>query len=268
VSSAEQLIALEAAQAELGGLYAVARSFTALHARAEAELLPRLTGLGSRLRGLLRKAQLAEGEVAAAAREILAVRTTWQAELQKIRESAIYEQALAAFAADRQGELADLIPQVFAGLQHVPQPPPTLYFPVSPSSGRRRPGSSPFLSPPDCAERIVRLLIEGLEPESDAAEWWQRELPSISCADSTAALETPIALGLAASAVAVALFTTADEPSYQIFTPRLHAPLSIVLATEATDEWWEAYQDSYREFRDALTHELAARGYTATLVSP
>ena len=50
--SAEQLIALEAAQAELGTLYAVARSFTALHARAEAELLPHLVGLGRRLRGL------------------------------------------------------------------------------------------------------------------------------------------------------------------------------------------------------------------------
>ena len=33
------------------------------------------------------------------------------------------------------------------------------------------------------------------------------------------------------------------------------------------DEWWEAYQDSYREFRDALRRELTARGRTATLVS-
>jgi hypothetical protein len=267
VSSAEQLIALEAAQAELGTLYAVARSFTALHARAEAELLPRLTALGRRLRGLLRTAELRDDEVAAAAREILAVRTTWQAELQKVRTAPIYEQALAAFAADQQNELADLIPQVFAGLQRVRQLPPTLYFPVSPSSGRRRPGSSPFLSPPDCADRILRLLIGGLEPESDGAEWWQRELPSITCADSPAALDTPIALGLAASGIRLALFTTADEPSYQIFTPRLRAPMSIVLATEATDEWWEAYQDSYRQFRDALTHELAAHGYAATFSS-
>ena len=55
--SAEQLIGLEAAQAELGTLYAVARSFTALHARAETELLPYLVGLGRRLRGLLRQAR-------------------------------------------------------------------------------------------------------------------------------------------------------------------------------------------------------------------
>jgi hypothetical protein len=263
VSSAEQLIALEAAQAELGTLYAAARSFTALHARAEGELLPRLAGLGSRLRGLLRKTLLTEDEITAAAREIVTVRSTWQAELEHVHASAIYQRALAAFAADQQNELADLIPQVFAELQRVPQPPPTLYFPVSPSSGRRRPGSSPFLSPPDCADRILRLLAGGLEPESDGAQWWQCELPSISCADSPAALETPIALGLAAPAVRVALFTTTDEPSYQVFTPRLHAPMSIVLAGEATDEWWEAYQDSYREFRDALEHELAARGHTA-----
>jgi len=265
VSSAEQLIALEAAQAELGTLYAVARSFTALHGRAEAELLPCLTGLGSRLRGRLRKAQLTEDEIAAAASAILTLRSEWQAALKGVRTSALYQRALTAFAADQQNEIADLIPQVFAGLQRVLQPPATLYFPVSPSSGRRRPGSSPFLSAAECADRILRLLADGLEPEAGGTEWWQRDLPSISCADHASALETPIALGLVASAVRVAVFATADEPYYQIFTPRLRAPMSIVLATEAADEWWEAYQDSYREFRDTLTHELTARGYTAAL---
>lgn len=264
--SAEQLIALEAAQAELGRLYTVARGFAALHTRAEAELLPQLVGLGSRLRGLLRTARLTDAEIDAAAREILAVRSTWRADLEQVRTSAIYQQALAALAADRQNDLAEIIPQVFAGLRRV-HPAPALYFPVSPSTGRRRSGTSPFLSAAECAERILGVLANGYEPERTGTDWWDCELPSISCADSAAALETPIALCLAASDVRVAVFTAVDEPSYQIFTPRLHASMSIVLAAEATDEWWEAYQDSYREFCAALQHELAVRGHTAWIGS-
>ena len=265
-ASAEQLIALEAAQAELGTLYVVVRSFTALHARAEAELLSQLTGLGRRLRGLLRNARLTESEIDAAAVEILSVRTTWRAALEQVRASATYQQALAAFMTDRQDALADLIPHVFADL-HLVAPAPSLYFPVSPSAGRRRPGASPFLSAAECADRIVRTVTNGCRPETDGTEWWERELPSISCAGSIAALETPIALCLAASHVRVAVFRVGDEPSLRVFTPQLRGPLSVVLATEATDEWWEAYQDSYREFRDAVQRELAARGHAASIVS-
>jgi hypothetical protein len=264
--SAEQLIALEAAQAELGTLYAAARSFAALHARAEADLLPHITGLGSRLRRLVRTTQLTDDAIDAAAREILLLRTTWRTELEQVRASVVYQRAVTAFATDQQDALAELIPHVFAGLRLV-RPAPTLYFPVSPSSGRRRPGTSPFLSAAECADRILRGLADGLEPESSGTDWWDSELPALGCADSAASLETPIAVCLAASDVQVAVFTTSDEADLRIFTPRLHAPMSTVLAAEATDEWWEAYQDSYREFRDALQCELTARGHQAVIAS-
>jgi hypothetical protein len=263
--SAEQLIGLEAALAELGTLYAVARSFRALQARAEAELLPHLTGLGRRLRGLLRQARLTDDEVDRAAREIVSVRTRWKAELDRVRASAVYQRTLAAFSADQQEALAELIPQIFAGMHRVRRVP-SLYFPVSPSSGRRRPGTSPFLSTAECADRILRIVDGGYEADSGATEWWEREIPSIGCADNVAALETPVALCLAAADVRVVVFTSSDDASLRIFTPRLRAPLSIVLAAEATDEWWEAYQDSYREFRDALRRALVARGQTVSVV--
>jgi hypothetical protein len=263
--SVEQLIALEAAQAELGTLYAVARSFRALQARAEADLLPRVAGLGSRLRGQLRKAQLTDDEVDAAAREVLSIRTTWQAALEQVRASADYQQALAALAADRQADLAELIPKVFADLRLV-RPAPSLYFAVSPSSHRRRSGASPFLSAPECADRILGILEEGYQPEGGGTEWWDCELPSISCTDIAAAVDTPIALRLAAADVRVAVFAAGDEPTYRIFTSQLRAPMAIVLAAEATDEWWEAYEDSYRDFRDALQHELKTRGHAAAVL--
>src|SRR5262249_15730407 len=154
-------------------------------------------------------------------------------------------------------------PQVFAGV-HRSHQVPTLYFPVSPSSGRRRSGASPFLSAAECADRILRVLDEGYEADSSGTEWWERELASITSADRAAALETPIALCLAAADVRIAVFTTNDDASLRIFTPRLRAPFSIVLAAEATDEWWEAYQDSYHDFREALRRELAARGQSVS----
>ena len=262
--SAEQLIALEAAQAELGTLYVVARGFTALHTRAEAELLPQLASLASRLRRLVRTSDLTDNEIDAAAREISALRTRWRAELEEVHASTVYQRALAAVAADRQDEIASVIPQVLAGL-HLVRPAPPLYFPVSPSSGRRRPGASPFLSAAECADSILHIVTDGYEPESGGNEWWERELPSIGCADSAAALETPIMLRVDASDVHVAVFGVGDDPGFRIFSPQMRAPFSIVLEADATDEWWEAYQDSYRTFRDALQRELAARGHRATI---
>ena len=205
--SAEQLIGLEAAQAELGTLYAVARSFTALHARAEVQLLPHLTALGSRLRGLLRQARLTDDEVDLAAREIVSVRTSGRQSWSRCASRpSISARSLHSPRIGRRRSRSSS-PRSSPGCTVV-RSAPSLYFPVSPSSGRRRPGTSPFLSTAECADRILRIVAEGYEPESDGTEWWERELPSISCAESVAALETPIALCLAASDVRVAVFTT------------------------------------------------------------
>jgi hypothetical protein len=264
--SAEQLIALEAAVAELGTLYVIARSLAALQVQAETELLPRTISLASRLRSLVRAAKLTPGEMDSAAREILALRSQWRLELDQVRASATYQQALAALSTDRQEELATLVPRVFAGVR-IAQPHPDLYFPVSPSSGRRRPGSGPFLSAADCADKIAGILAEGVMPEDAGSEWWERELPFISCAATPAALDTPISLRLAASDASVTVFAVLDEPGFRIFTPRLRRPMSVLLATAAPDEWWEAYEDSYHAFRDALQRELAGRGYSVSMVN-
>jgi hypothetical protein len=263
--SAEQLIALEAAQAELGTLYTVARSFTALEAQAEADLLPRLSALGSQLRMLLRSSRLGEREIEQAAEQIHSLRTRWRSRLDEVRTSAAYQRALGALTRDSQGELAELIPQVFSGLRLV-HPVPALYFAVSPSTGRRRPGASPFLGAAECADRILQILADGISPDGSGAEWWEHELPSISCADSPAALDTPVSLRLVGADAPAAVFAVVDQPSFRIFTPRLQAPMSIALAADETDEWWQAYEQSYRSFRDALQRELALRGHQAAIV--
>jgi hypothetical protein len=262
--SAEQIIALEAALTELSELYSIARGFTTLAGRAEAEFLPQINAIGARLRRCLRTGELADEAIDRTATAILGLATLWRAELEALRGSPEYQRAVRAAAGDCQAELAEVIPRVLAGL-HVVQPAPSLYFPVSPSSGRRRPGGSPFLSPADCADKILQLLADGIAPDAEAAEWWERELPSIACADAPAGLETPIAVCLAAADARVTVFAEADMAMFRVFTARLRAPLSIVLACDATDEWWEAYQDSYHSFRDALQEQLAARGQVVSI---
>jgi hypothetical protein len=261
---AEQIIALEAALADLSEVYSIARGFAALQARAESELLPQLTALGAGLRRLVRAGRLDDAAIGATATEMLASAAHWRSALDEVRASAVYQHAVRAVAGDRQAALADVIPRVFAHLR-VLQPPPDLYFPVSPSAARRRPGANPFLSPAVCADKLLQLLAGGIPCEPATEHWWERELPSITGADTPAALESPIAVRLAAVDVRVAVFAETEAATVRVFTPRLHAPLSIVLARDATDEWWEAYQDSYRAFRDALRQELAARGQIAAI---
>jgi hypothetical protein len=262
--SAEQIIALEAALTDLSDLYSIARGFMALQARAEAELLPQLNAMGARLRHLVRTGHLDNAAIEGTATEILACATRWRTALDELRGSPAYQQAVHAVAGDRQAELAEVIPLVLARLRIV-QPTPSLYFPVSPSAGRRRPGSSPFLSPSDCADKIMQLLADGIVSEPEAVDWWESELPSLTCADTPAGLGTPIALRLAAAEVRVAVFAETDAATLRIFTTRLRAPMSVLLARDATDEWWKAYQDSYRTFRDALQQQLMARGQTAAI---
>jgi hypothetical protein len=257
--AAEQIIALEAAVADIGSLYVVARGYAALRERAETELLPQVAALSSRLRRLVRQARLGDDELDAAAREIVAVGFTWRAALEELRTSAIYRRALAAFAADRQDDLSDLLPRVFAGL-HSEAPPPHLCFPFSPSSRRRRPGHSPFVDPIECADTLTALLRDGIEPAAEGTEWWDRDLPSIDCTDASAALETPIWLQAKGSDLSVAVFRVESSPSLRLFTARLRAPMQAGLAQEASDEWWQAYEESYSTYRQVLRKELLARG--------
>ncbi len=263
--AAEQLIALEAAVAELGNLYAAATRFTALRQPAETALLPQLTSLARRLRTLLRAAQLGTEEIEQAAGEIHSLRSEWHARLEQLRASPLYQRARRALADDRQDALAHLLPQVLAGLTLVASPP-DLYFPVSPVRAGRRGGSSPFLSVGECADRLVAILRDGVACTTDGSEWWEGDWPSITCAETPAVLDSPIAVCLPAAHVhGVNVFSVVDEAGLRIFAPQLRGPFSITLASAATDQWWEAYDESYQTFRDALQRELTARGHVVTI---
>ncbi|HVM94937.1 MAG TPA: hypothetical protein VMT89_01055 [Candidatus Acidoferrales bacterium] len=254
---AEQLIALEAAVADIGSLYAVARNFVALQQRAEAELLPQLASLSSRLRRLVRRAELNDDELDDTARQIVAFGSAWRTALAEVRASAVYQQALAAYDADRQDDLRVLIPQIYAGLRA--ESPPRFCLPFSPITSRQRPGQSPFLSAEGCAAAISSVLETGMSVVGGGDEWWESELASVDGSDACKELETPIWLEIHGGEVPSAIFRVEAVGKLRAFTPCFRAPMRVGVSPEATDEWWQAYDQSYADFRIDLLQELRRR---------
>lgn len=256
---AERLVALEAALAELGGLYTTARNFAPLEPRAENELLPQLTALAARLRVLHRTDRMSQADIDAASREILDLRASWQSALQGVREMPTYRAAVDAHGRDDQAALARLIPRIFAGIQVV-EPATQLYFGISAAIRRRGPGTSPFLSAEACADKIASTVREGLAPRPEGGDWWDTDLPSLSCVDTATALDTPFGVRLDGRALRATLFGSDNDLGYRLYTPRLTGAFGVVIAHEAEDEWWQAFEQPYREFRQDLGMRLTARG--------
>lgn len=257
--SAEQLIALEAILADLSALYPVARSFRPLVDSAEGELLPFLGRLGGRLRQLRRRGGLDDEAVAATSTEILATAAHWNEELDRVQRSPLYGAALAALRDDQQKTLGELIPELLTGYSRIQTPRP-LYFPMAITAGRRRPGASPFLHPKAAAEQIIATAATGIRPQAEPGPWWESELPTIVCAADPAALATTVALVCATPPSELSVFALEQESTLRILTPLVGGPFSVVLASEAEDEWWEAYEDDYALFRQRLQTALEEHG--------
>jgi hypothetical protein len=262
---AQHLMAFEAALAELSGLYVVAKDFRPLRTRAESELLPATAELGARLRRLVRQGSTDATAVDTAARETAGLLQEWRGTLDGLRGGELYQSCIDAYSARDQPRLIALIPQLFAECDHIATPP-MLYYPVSPSSGRRRPGNSPFLTPDACAARIAALRDEGIAAEGSGTEWWERELVPLTLVVDPEALDTPLALRFDPSRLIDAVFRLDDGDVFRIYAARLRAPFDVVLQEEVDDEWWQAFSGSYASWRTALAEEIRACGMSVRLV--
>jgi hypothetical protein len=261
---AEHLIAFEAALAELGALYVVAKDFRPLRARAESALLPASAALGSRLRRLVRQKALDEAAVDAAARDIATLRQEWRQALEGLRASDLYQSCLTAYGMQDHRQLAAWIPQLVANCDHAPTPPPLSYA-LSPSSGRRRPGSSPFLTPAACAAHIAGLRDDGIVADHNGTDWWETELIPLTLARDEAAFDSPLALRFAPATIGVPVFQMTGTEIFRIYAPCLRAPFEVVLQDEVDDEWWQAFAGSYASWRDALVAALETRHIAAAV---
>lgn len=262
---AEHLVALEAALAELGGLYTAARNFVALETRADDELLPQLTALSARLRALHRGGAIGPPQIDEVSREILSLRGSWQAAFDEIRQSALFTDTCRAFERDDQDALATLIPSLFAGFERT-APPPRARFGISAAVRRRKAGTSPFLGASDCAEKLAATVRDGIVPRADGEAWWDTALPSIPCVAAPGDLETPFAVALPGDEITAAVFAGDTEIGYRIFTPRLRGDFVVEIAAAVDDEWWQAFELPFEEFRAELREQLEARGIAYTVV--
>lgn len=262
VVAVRELIGFEAALAELGALYVAAQGFAPLRPVAAVELLPCMEEIGARLRAQFRRGGLDPTTVESAARDIAALRARWQKKLADLRASALYREAVAAWEAGDAAALVAFLPQVIADVTPVP-PPPALFFAVSAASGRRRPGAPPFLTPTACAQKIAAYREKGVAPNARGDDWWNRELAYLDLADHPEVLENPIALRFDAMQLGVPVFAAAGDHGFRLYSPALRAPFSVILQEEADDEWWQAYDQSYAQYRDAVVSELRALGINA-----
>jgi len=256
--SAEQLIGLEAALGELGGLYVAARRFAPLRAAAENELLPATGRLGAALRALLRRGRFDDAAADAAAREIARLRADWLARLEALRRTPAYQRALAAWEAVDGAGLSASLPELLADLSLLARPP-TLFAGVSAASGRRRPGARPFLTTAACAEKVAGYRDEGVPCETGGDRWWDRELSAIQLVDDPQALDTPIALRIEPASSSPPVFRLAGSALFHVFCRVLRVPFTVTLQRDTDDEWWAAYE-SYPAYRDELAGHLERLG--------
>jgi hypothetical protein len=252
----EELIGLQAALGELGRLYVVAKNYRQLRAPAERELLAQTAALGARLRHALRQGGMDAPLVDDAARQIAGLRHQWRQRLEELRASPLYQQCLRAWSVNAAAELASLVPELFADVEHG-APSPFLYYGVSLAPARR--GPRPFLSPEACATKIAAYRDQGVSAEVEGTEWWDTELASVELVSDADALEVPVALRFETAKVPLPLFTVAGSGICRAYGRVLNAPFDVCLQEEVSDEWWQAFDESYAKWRAVVAERLTDR---------
>lgn len=259
MSAGERLIAFEAAIEELGKMQAVAVRYRDLRPDAEA-LLGELMDLGRSLRQAARRGPFTEDSVEHSAHHVRRLRDEWTRRLADLRSSALYQGALAAYAAGDQTCLAEVLPRLFADLEPQQISPP-LFQPL-PLTGRSR-GGRPIRPVEEVAEAVESLRREGLRPPTHGRNWWDTDLPALTLASDLSTVDAPAVLSLDRLPPSVSFLREAD--SILVFTQRLEAEVSVVLAETSDDTWYEASEGSFAEYRDALAQALRKRDVAVEL---
>jgi hypothetical protein len=206
----------------------------------------------------VRRDALDDRAVDATAHDIAALRQQWRATLEELRTSPLYRSCLIAYGAQDSAQLTVLVPQLFAECSRVAMPPP-LYYPMTPASGRRRPGHSPFLTAEACASRIAQYRDDGIMAEASGTQWWETEIQPVTLGDDPGTFDTPLALRFDPTALSVPVFQVGDGERFRIYTSCLRATFTVVLQHEVDDEWWQAFAGSYASWRDDVAAHLRAQ---------
>jgi len=255
----EALLGLQQAYHDLSRAFEAARTFTALRRWAEGELFAHLQTLGAELRRATRGAATSS-EIESLARALQDATALAQEKVSAVRTSPEYRSALSAYEQERWAELERLLPEVFADLSPAPRPR-RIFIPFEPSRPRRRPGQPPFLSAAESAEVLASLVTSGMPPDPESGPWWSRDFPHLVATDDPDALASSIWIVFDGPRIEAALLADRSEPqTWRLYAKRLRGCVSVGIARATEDEWWQAHDVPFSEYREALRSALAVRG--------
>src|SRR5262249_17444912 len=142
---------------------------------------------------------------------------------------------------------------LFAGLEPVPAPP-TLFHAV-PWRRRGRPRAASML-----AADVVGVLTEGLAAEGDdLSPGVDPGLPAVVLQEEPPAAE-PAVLRLAGATLPLPVYHLEDTGEYLVYTGRLYAPATVMVAPALDAEGLEDAPVDYPHYRDELCAALKAAG--------
>ena len=255
----EALLGLQQAYHDLSRAFEAARTFTALRAWAEGELFAQLQTLGAELRRATRGAATSS-EIESLARALQEATALAEERVSAVRTSADYRSALSAYEQERWADLEQLLPKVFADLSPAPRPA-RVFVPFEPSRPRRRPGQPPFLSAAESAEVLASLVTSGMPPDPESGPWWSRDFPHLVATDDPEALASSIWVVFDGPRIEAAVLADRSTPqAWRVYTKCLRGAVGVGIAASVEDEWWEAHDVPFSEYREALRSALAARG--------
>ncbi len=214
--------ALEVAIADAGQLLVELEKFRMPEAGAAADLRAAALALGGRARRMHRSGTLDDAAAARLLREAEALVVQAREQLRHLRNAPTFR---AAVTAHRDGDcttLARLLPILFTGLEHVPQPPVLFHVPTWLRRNRPRPAG-------DVATEVAHLRDQGLAATGDAhSPGSDPDLPAVMLLAQEPVAD-PILLRFAPGALPPAVFRLEDGGEHLVHVPQLRAPFTIVV---------------------------------------
>jgi len=184
--------------------------------------------------------------------------------LEDATDAALQEDAaralLAAAAAGRPVEAAELALTVFAGLVRPEAPPEHVY--LARTVRRRARSGETLVHPETLAQEMADSGRDGVSPASGPPEAEaDTVLPEpIALSPSFAGCGSEVALRRATADLRDALLEDSASGDLLLFTDRVAGPFTAAVAAQADDEWWAASAVGWTAYRAGLVEALARLG--------
>lgn len=244
---------LEAAFADAGLLLVELEKFRAAHHEPADRLRAEALALGARARRQHRAGALGDTAAAVLGAETRALLERLRGTLRAIRQGRDFRAAVAAHRDGDHGALAALLPALFAGLRHVPSPPPLFHGVTWLRRNRPRPA-------PDVVADVVRARDQGLPADGDAeTPGTDPELPAVALATDPPAAD-PLLLRFAPGTLPGAVFRLEETGVHLVHVPCLRSEFEVIVPETLDPEELGEISLDHPRYRAALLDALAQAG--------